>query len=83
MNILSPFRYIKCLFYPRISPLITVHIDEAALLHNLREYRQAYPDIQFALYSKAMLMGMDLFLLPAYWTPLRSPSLLWTLIMRL
>jgi alanine racemase len=48
MNILSPFRYIKSLFSPRISPLITVHIDKDSILHNLREYRQAYPNIQFA-----------------------------------
>lgn len=60
MNILSPFRYIKSLFYPRISPLITVHIDEAALLHNLREYRQAYPDIQFSTVLKSNAYGHGL-----------------------
>jgi len=60
MNILSPFRYIKSLFYPRISPLITVHIDKAALLHNLREYRQAYPDIQFSTVLKSNAYGHGL-----------------------
>ena len=60
MNILSPFRYIKSLFSARISPLITVHIDGAALLHNLREYRQAYPDIQFAPVLKSNAYGHGL-----------------------
>ncbi len=60
MNILYPFYHIKSLFFPRISPLITVHIDEAALLHNLREYRQAYPDIQFAPVLKSNAYGHGL-----------------------
>lgn len=60
MNILYPFYYIKSLFFPRISPLITVHIDEAALLHNLGKYRQAYPDIQFAPVLKSNAYGHGL-----------------------
>jgi alanine racemase len=60
MNILSPFYHIKSLFSPRISPLITVSIDEVALLHNLSEYRQAYPDIQFAPVLKSNAYGHGL-----------------------
>jgi alanine racemase len=60
MNILPPLRYIKSLFSARISPLITVHIDGADLLHNLREYRQAYPDIQFAPVLKSNAYGHGL-----------------------
>jgi alanine racemase len=40
--------------------LITVHIDKAALLHNLREYRQAYPDIQFSTVLKSNAYGHGL-----------------------
>lgn len=60
MNILYPFYYIKSLFFPRISPLITVHIDKAALLHNLREYRQAYPELEFAPVLKSNAYGHSL-----------------------
>jgi len=40
--------------------LITVHIDKAALLHNLREYRQAYPELEFAPVLKSNAYGHSL-----------------------
>ena len=60
MNIISILRYTKSLFYSKKKSLITITIDRNALIHNLKEYQRAYPDIQFAPVLKSNAYGHGL-----------------------
>lgn len=60
MNIISILRYTKSLFHSKGTPLINITIDRGALIHNIREYQRAYPEIQFAPVLKSNAYGHGL-----------------------
>jgi alanine racemase len=43
-----------------LPSLITIYIDKSAILHNLQEYRQAYPELEFAPVLKSNAYGHSL-----------------------
>lgn len=61
MNIWSFIRRLKAKVLPvNIPSLITIYIDKEAILHNLQEYRQAYPELEFAPVLKSNAYGYSL-----------------------
>lgn len=61
MNIWNIIRRFKARIVPvNLPSLITIYIDKEAILHNLQEYRQAYPELEFAPVLKSNAYGHSL-----------------------
>jgi len=49
MNIWNIIRGLRAKVWAiNLPSLITIYIDKSAILHNLQDYRQAYPELEFA-----------------------------------
>jgi alanine racemase len=61
MNIWNIIRGLRAKFWAiNLPSLITIYIDKSAILHNLQEYRQAYPELEFAPVLKSNAYGHSL-----------------------
>jgi alanine racemase len=61
MNIWNIIRRLRARILPiNLPSLITIYIDKEAILHNLQEYRQAYPELEFAPVLKSNAYGHSL-----------------------
>jgi alanine racemase len=61
MNIWNIIRSLKArVLSINLPSLISIYIDKSAILHNLQEYRQAYPELEFAPVLKSNAYGHSL-----------------------
>ena len=61
MNIWNIIRGLRAKVWAiNLPSLITIYIDKSAILHNLQEYRQAYPELEFAPVLKSNAYGHSL-----------------------
>jgi alanine racemase len=61
MNIWNIIRGLRAKVWAiNLPSLITIYIDKSAILHNLQDYRQAYPELEFAPVLKSNAYGHSL-----------------------